>query len=172
MWLDDLYPKAKFADALAMVEKAGHKKRLAAARGEWLNEARSAATANGDADVSLPPLGGDGERTPTRAIAPGDDDIYGSTPLARRPYTAAAVTQNGDIPDEDDLDALMAEAEAQDNGSAAQTNGAREDDLDDLDALMAESEAHPNASKPAAPAAADPSFDEDEEAMREMEGMW
>lgn len=168
MWLDDLYPKAKFADALVMVEKAGHKRKLAAARTEWLNESRPKET--GDDDLSLPPLN-DGQKTPTRAMAPEDEDIYGSTPSARRPQVATTTTtQNNDMPDEDDLDALMAEAEAQDNGpAAAPTNGVPEDDLDDLDALMAESEAHPNPTKPAAPVA-DPSFDEDEEAMREMEG--
>jgi replication fork protection complex subunit Csm3/Swi3 len=32
-WLHDLFPKARFVDALGMVEKAGHKRKLTAARG-------------------------------------------------------------------------------------------------------------------------------------------
>ena len=38
LWLDDLFPKAKFADGLALIEKVGHKKRLKIMRQEWINE--------------------------------------------------------------------------------------------------------------------------------------
>ncbi|OAR05650.1 hypothetical protein LLEC1_04908, partial [Akanthomyces lecanii] len=50
LWLDDLYPKARFLDALAMVEKAGHKKRLMTARNEWLNECKPKPTEEKDDD--------------------------------------------------------------------------------------------------------------------------
>ncbi|GJC97019.1 chromosome segregation in meiosis protein 3 [Colletotrichum higginsianum] len=40
LWLDDLFPKAKFLDALAMVEKAGHKKQIALKRMDWINEGK------------------------------------------------------------------------------------------------------------------------------------
>ncbi|KAH0566291.1 hypothetical protein GP486_000317 [Trichoglossum hirsutum] len=36
LWLDDLYPKAKFADALAMVEKLGHSKKIQIMRKAWI----------------------------------------------------------------------------------------------------------------------------------------
>ncbi|RAK98037.1 Chromosome segregation in meiosis protein 3 [Aspergillus ibericus CBS 121593] len=38
LWLDDLYPRAKFADGLAMIEKLGHSKRLQTMRREWIEE--------------------------------------------------------------------------------------------------------------------------------------
>ncbi|KAI5303278.1 Nuclear control of ATPase protein 2 [Ascosphaera pollenicola] len=39
LWLDDLHPKVKFADGLAIIEKLGHSKRMTTMRKEWLNEA-------------------------------------------------------------------------------------------------------------------------------------
>src|SRR5579862_1682592 len=38
LWLDDLFPKAKFADALAIVEKLGHSKKMQVMRKEWIEE--------------------------------------------------------------------------------------------------------------------------------------
>ncbi|CAG8908587.1 unnamed protein product [Penicillium egyptiacum] len=38
LWLDDLFPRAKFADGLTMIEKLGHSKRIQAMRREWINE--------------------------------------------------------------------------------------------------------------------------------------
>lgn len=40
LWLDDLYPRAKFADGLAIIEKLGHTKRLQTMRKEWINEGK------------------------------------------------------------------------------------------------------------------------------------
>ena len=40
LWLDDLYPRAKFADALAIIEKLGHSKRMQIMRKEWINEGK------------------------------------------------------------------------------------------------------------------------------------
>lgn len=40
LWLDDLFPKARFADALAMVEKEGHKTSMHKMRTEWINESK------------------------------------------------------------------------------------------------------------------------------------
>ncbi|EEP77731.1 predicted protein [Uncinocarpus reesii 1704] len=39
-WLDDLYPRAKFADGLAIIEKLGHSKRLQVMRKEWIDEGK------------------------------------------------------------------------------------------------------------------------------------
>lgn len=38
LWLDDLYPRAKFADGLSMIEKLGHSKRLQTMRRTWIDE--------------------------------------------------------------------------------------------------------------------------------------
>ncbi|KAG5302005.1 chromosome segregation in meiosis protein 3 [Histoplasma ohiense] len=40
LWLDDLYPRAKFADGLAIIEKLGHSKRVQIMRKEWINEGK------------------------------------------------------------------------------------------------------------------------------------
>lgn len=40
LWLDDLYPRAKFADGLAIIEKLGHTKRMQTMRQEWINEGK------------------------------------------------------------------------------------------------------------------------------------
>ena len=40
LWLDDLYPRAKFADALAIIEKLGHSKRMQTMRKEWIRESK------------------------------------------------------------------------------------------------------------------------------------
>ncbi|TQW01281.1 hypothetical protein V2A60_002288 [Cordyceps javanica] len=204
LWLDDLYPKARFLDALAMVEKAGHKKRLMVARGEWLDERRPKSTEDKEDDpfdledrpdtaadaiaaVSLPerPTAGrliqdrDGAQrpsTPTRDHPDDfseDDDLYNVTPRAGpRPGLTAL---QPDAPDDDDLDALMAEAEDHDSRRPVEKAVQPQEDGDDMDDLIAEAEAqdsrpksifgNPSASKPA-----ETDWDDDEAALREMEG--
>ena len=164
LWLDDLFPKARFLDALAMVEKIGHKKRITVARGEWIEEGRPRVGGDTAEDDDFVPPAPDAApnqatlterpKTPTpanRSTAaaaddiPDDDDLYGATPVRNR--TADAV------PEDDDLDAMMAAAEAHDqeqrsrpalsnnNPPQPKAQPENEPDEDDLDALMAESEA-------------------------------
>ncbi|EER28304.1 hypothetical protein CPC735_061770 [Coccidioides posadasii C735 delta SOWgp] len=40
LWLDDLYPRAKFADGLSIIEKLGHTKRMQVMRKEWIDEGK------------------------------------------------------------------------------------------------------------------------------------
>ncbi|KAK2737119.1 chromosome segregation in meiosis- protein [Myotisia sp. PD_48] len=40
LWLDDLFPRAKFADGLSMIEKLGHTKRMQIMRKEWISEGK------------------------------------------------------------------------------------------------------------------------------------
>ncbi|KAK6088957.1 chromosome segregation in meiosis protein 3 [Seiridium cupressi] len=177
LWLDDLYPKAKFLDALGMVEKAGHTRSMRIARMDWINEGKpkNSVDEDDDADLHGEEEGREARRFPAR-VAPifqnsgrqserpktpsiddlfGDDDLYDATPRASRniiPGTEAATTQSGGAPDDkEDLDALMAEEEAQraapvsifGNGQPQPKPISRpvapEDD--DLDAIMAEAEA-------------------------------
>ena len=54
LWLDDLFPRAKFRDALDMVEKVGHSKRMQVMRRAWLDGTkphRRDASPDGDDDV-------------------------------------------------------------------------------------------------------------------------
>ncbi|KAK3337697.1 replication fork protection component Swi3-domain-containing protein [Cercophora scortea] len=183
-WLDDLFPKATFLDALAMVEKAGHKTIMRNQRLKWIEEGRPKPTANDEVywreEASAPrsrhasqpaaPVAPifDKARQERPATPPvddlfGDEDIYNATPRA----DAAPRPAPNDIPDDDDLDALMAEAE---NNAAVTTRSifggggggggvatkptqaSGEPDEDDLDALMAESEAQAAPAKPSQPA--------------------
>lgn len=136
LWLDDLYPKAKFLDALGMVEKAGHTRQMRMARMEWIDEGKpkDAADDNEDIDGFGEVEGRDAAKFPAR-VAPifqnsgrpserpktpsilnddlfGEDDLYDATPKALR-NVAAGTGAMDEQPDEDeDLDALMAEEEA------------------------------------------------------------
>lgn len=216
-WLDDLFPKAKFLDALAMVEKAGHNKMMQKMRVEWIDEGRPKPTVTADggddddpageqerAEVSAPPQAdriapifertASGARPSTPpAEDPFEDDIYGATPIGARKNGGAA--KAGGEPDQDELDALMAEMEQEPRVPARPSGGATksifgdgkpkaaekpksaEPDDDDLDALMAEAEAElgptrpPGADAPSSKAAP-PDFNDDEEAMAEMDGLW
>ncbi|KAM7188827.1 Replication Fork Protection Component Swi3 domain containing protein [Naviculisporaceae sp. PSN 640] len=202
-WLDDLFPKATFLDALAMVEKAGHKTQLKLNRMKWIDDLKPKPSVSTSLDDDDPFAEPDSAvpRQPSR-IAPifekatsaaaalgagtsgndhpgdddlfGDDDIYNATPkrdVQSRPA-------GDDVPDDDDLDALMAEAEANETtaqnkdttrrtvptsfGSifggggvtaskpAPQPTPSAEPDDDDLEALMAEAEAEAQV-KPAPP---------------------
>jgi len=218
LWLDDLFPKAKFLDALAMVEKMGHKKRMQSMRMEWINEGKPKSSVHEDSLFDEPEVAprenGEREQTASR-IAPifekaiterpktpeagADaemDDIYDATPRAARQKPAGrdvrdsiigrgasifgpakTSTVNDGAPDDDDLDALLAEEEMM----QAQTTKvkpvnkpvAQEDDFDDdLDALLAEEDMMQidnTKPKPASkPVPHEDDFDDDMEAMAEM----
>ncbi|KAL7783897.1 replication fork protection component Swi3 domain-containing protein [Trichoderma ceciliae] len=211
LWLDDLFPKARFLDALAMVEKAGHKKRLLTARNEWINEGRpKAGNDDDDGDDDALDIGAVGitqgsqaseggiptertQQTPERGGVPDDDDLYDVTPRAPAGFAnASRPAPPNDAPDDDDLEALMAEAASMDSrqGPNATTSAAKPittsstgdpEEGGDLDALIAEAEdqdrhggRHPSEER----ADGDPEkdkgrdFADDEEAMQEMEGLW
>ena len=84
LWLDDLYPRAKFADGLAIIEKLGHKKRIQIMRREWINE--------GKPRESLDSLG-EGAGKPAKSV----DDKSWEANLRERPRTP--VTAVGDSHD-------------------------------------------------------------------------
>lgn len=50
LWLDDLYPRAKFADALVIIEKLGHTKRMQTMRREWIDEGKPKSSFDKDLD--------------------------------------------------------------------------------------------------------------------------
>ncbi|RYP77492.1 hypothetical protein DL771_001065 [Monosporascus sp. 5C6A] len=182
LWLDDLFPKAKFLDALVMVEKAGHKKHMHMKRMEWINEGKPKPYRDDDGEdifgesnqpeergasrfpARLAPIFQDRAsqrpKTPTRDDLFGDEDIYDATPRAPRitgpadDLNAGKSARSGEMPEDDDLDALMAEEEAQRTaptnsifGSGTVSRPRDQVDQDDLDALMAEAEAQANPSK-------------------------
>ncbi|OAA61895.1 replication fork protection component [Niveomyces insectorum RCEF 264] len=173
LWLDDLFPKARFADALVMVEKEGHKTSMHKMRMEWINESKpkdqpdeeEAEAEQRQADKQQESgqqqqqqqqqrLQGQLSGTVPRetSVPPEEDlideDLYGASPLPTTPgreMQSVANHAGGEMPDEDELDALMAEAmeahEPAHNPPRPPAREEREDEFDDLDALMAEAEA-------------------------------
>ncbi|PSR94006.1 replication fork protection component Swi3-domain-containing protein [Coniella lustricola] len=172
-WLDDLFPKAKFLDALAMVEKIGHTRPLHELRTNLINENKPKSSAVYE-DGGMDAAGTTQEEAGTQQEQPGslapkpmeslssrprtpgrndwfEDDIYNATPAAKRKKTDA---EPQDEPDDDELDALMAQTcgpPSQNRASDRPIEGgfsdrriykkpAPPDDEDDLDALMAEAE--------------------------------
>ncbi|KAG8161192.1 hypothetical protein KVR01_009456 [Diaporthe batatas] len=215
-WLDDLFPKAKFLDALAMVEKAGHHKAMQKMRVDWIDEGRPKSTVVADGGDDDEPTGD--QQQPEEAPAPRQadriapifektasgarpstppaddlfgDDIYGATPIGASKNSRPSDTRGE--PDQDELDALMAEMDQEPSIPSRPTGGPvksifgdgkpkaterprpAEPDDDDLDALMAEAEAEQGPTRPAqVPSSKAPpaDFDDEEEAMAEMDGLW
>ncbi|KAK2038020.1 replication fork protection component Swi3 [Colletotrichum somersetense] len=167
LWLDDLFPKAKFLDALAMVEKAGHKKQIALKRMDWINEGKpksweadedkmdegtKSTAQEKDMTTSAPAItmGTEEQRpiTPEGGQMPDEDDIYGATPLVPvRGREQERSKRPIEEPEDDDLDALMAEAEA-----------------------VSQAEAQPR--QPPAGNFVTEDFADEEAAMAEMDGLW
>jgi replication fork protection complex subunit Csm3/Swi3 len=151
LWLDDLFPRAKFKDALTDVEKVGHTKRMQVTRRAWLDATkprqRDASPEKDDAFVmsgALPEIGT--AENGTNTADKEDDAIFGDS-LPQHEGQDDSSRSNGanDAPDDDELDALLAENSSA--TSVAKTapgqrkKGPFEDDdsdEDDLDALLAE----------------------------------
>ena len=187
LWLDDLYPRAKFRDALAMVEKLGHTKRMQVSRRAWLDATK--ARARGRSPERMGDVEGE-DSVRGEGEAPGWGEGVEASNAAAGDGTEDGRRAHDVVPDDDDLDALLAEnAQPADQASAKpplrqgpfEQDEASEDDGDDeLDALLAEQGFGVlNASSRGAAEAAgskpretDQSFADEEEAMREMEGMW
>ncbi|KAL9109929.1 MAG: hypothetical protein Q9227_005452 [Pyrenula ochraceoflavens] len=137
LWLDALYPKANFADGLAMIEKVGHNKRMQIERKTWIDEGKPKPDYILDNEPS--------NETPSantlnraREASPDDDAnaLFVSDPQQNR-------NVSNDVPEDDDeLDALLA---TQSGAPAAKPSESKapetvDDDEgeDDLDALLAE----------------------------------
>ncbi|KAK7627186.1 replication fork protection component Swi3-domain-containing protein [Phyllosticta citricarpa] len=95
LWLDDLYPRAKLADGLSIIEKLGHKKRMQIMRKAWIDESKPKPTVELDQD-DLDVL-----------MAEGTSEEVGGESQPR-PRSSS----KPDEPDEDELDAFFAAEES------------------------------------------------------------
>ncbi|KAH7346128.1 replication fork protection component Swi3-domain-containing protein [Pyrenochaeta sp. MPI-SDFR-AT-0127] len=154
LWLDDLYPRAKFADALTIIEKVGHTKRMQIMRKDWIDEGKPRRTREQDdeeVDEIIPDMTVaqedaevmDGIEKDDASIAPGVERDGHEPLLQPRKDTEDTA---GDNPDDDELDALLAES--------ADSNAALPRPL------------------PSRPAAVDDPFADEMEAMADMDDMW
>jgi replication fork protection complex subunit Csm3/Swi3 len=146
LWLDDLYPRAKFADALAIIEKVGHTKRMQMMRKDWIDEGKPRRTTEGDdaeddetlQDRAAEDVHGDNMDDVQRAEGTGEADA--GQDRQSQAQSRSAAEQVSIEPDEDELDALLAEGD-QPRASAPKTlptrTAAADDDLfaDEMDAM-------------------------------------
>ncbi|OBT44319.1 hypothetical protein VE00_05856 [Pseudogymnoascus sp. WSF 3629] len=190
MWLDDLFPKAKFGDALRMVEGVGHRKAVAVARRGWIEEGRPGQGGEGDGEVRPQRDGGEVQRG-TERIAPIFTDLASRAAERRE-------TPDADVPDDDpDAIAELYGASPRRGGAVAKpvaqgqqgqasifgsgaviplpgATGEDEEDEDDLAALLAEGGMDVDTlTSTAAPAKTarggeEDEFDDDMDAMAEM----
>lgn len=144
LWLDDLYPRAKFRDALAMVEKVGHTKRMQVTRRAWLEETKGRRQEDENMERR------EGDDTMMSGALDGDD-LFGDAMVQQQENNIGnGAQQQEGMPQKDELDALLAEDSNESQPSnvqqpprsktAAQRGPFEEDepDADELDALMAE----------------------------------
>ena len=173
-WLDDLYPRAKFADGLAIIEKLGHTKRIQVMRREWIQEAKPRASYDNGGDpqkenkhiLSLNEIAASAPKKPSSLRSPAAEDIdsdglYSATPKAKRKQ------DNLDLLTEDKCETLFV-SEDEDGGRPLD---------DELDALLAEEDfskntepvSVTNAGNNTQQSTKNDDFGDDEEAMT---GMW
>jgi replication fork protection complex subunit Csm3/Swi3 len=118
LWLDDLYPRAKFADGLSIIEKLGHTKRVQTMRREWIDEEKPKPFND---TINMP----DSHDLPTRR---SDQNIAGTT-------EAAASAPSGSLPvGSDDQDLFLPDPDAENRPPVSHP----EPDDDDLEDLLRE----------------------------------
>ncbi len=149
LWLDDLFPKARFADGLEIIEKLGHSRRLQVMRREWIDGEKSYGGNGGgdyggktqvvevdDAETqegtgqARDPIQVDGDRGQERSNDPGgrgpEEDLYSATPRAFRRGGAPTGNETNDQPDEDELDGLFVGTVNGGSAGTSQTRGGKE----------------------------------------------
>lgn len=140
LWLDDLYPKAKFKDGLTMVEKLGHTKRMQVSRRAWIDESKGfRRREDEDAETRIGDVEGQGE---------DNDEIFPIPSRSKESGPGHEQSGGADAPDEDELDALMGEEPSAAAPPNTAGNGPTkpqgpfqdddEPDEDELDALLNE----------------------------------
>ena len=194
LWLDDLFPRAKFRDALSTVEKLGHSKRMQMTRKGWLDATKPYQRETSPERVEDVEMSGalPGSKTGGEQRNNGDesdDAIFGDS---LRPNEAVKGDDrresSSNNPEEADLDALFAEqgtSRARKDAAPERSRGPFEEDddpnEDELDALLAErpsgvlngSLADGNEQGKQSSNNREPDgFADDEEAMAGMDDLW
>ncbi|CRL23998.1 Replication fork protection component Swi3 [Penicillium camemberti] len=142
LWLDDLFPRAKFADGLTMIEKLGHSKRIQSMRREWIDEEKprlfdSSGPTREDLENRDPKNPADFNHNPA-AITQDQEGAADQDLFIPDPNESARPTISYPEPEDDDLDDLLRE---QDEPMAdfppdmhASSSRVPDDDNDDYDA--------------------------------------
>jgi len=143
MWLDQLYPRAKFADALQLVEKAGHTKKLQMYRKAWIDEGKPGYVRREDVEQAVEMQ----NAAQNESSAPAHVESGAALEHEIEEDPAALFFAGGDAhdeqdvgdPDEDELDALLAQGdEAPTRPTNKRMAEVESEGEDDLDALLAQ----------------------------------
>lgn len=132
LWLDDLYPRAKFADALTILEKLGHTKRMQLIRKDWIREGRPHRTREDD-EAAI-------EEFRPEPIFPEQDPSgieVASHSAGEDESLRIRNAEEQENPDEDELDALLAESEQPNLPGLPLRNAPQDEDpfADEMDAM-------------------------------------
>lgn len=147
MWLDQLYPRAKFADALQMVEKAGHTKKLQMYRKSWIDEGKPGYVRREDVEQAVDMQ----DAVQIEPSAPASVQVRDAPEQEVEEDPAAMFFADGsghdeqDVggPDEDELDALLAQGEEVPTKATSKPTAEPDSEgEDDLDALLAQQDTH------------------------------
>ncbi|KAJ5532120.1 Chromosome segregation in meiosis protein 3 [Penicillium frequentans] len=181
LWLDDLYPRAKFTDGLAMIEKLGHTKRIQTMRKEWIDDEKRKVFENYTDTRDLPTRlssdqnGGATKEMPNSTTIQAAADGSGSPDDLFMPDPEGTIRQSVShpAPDDDDLEDLLREQYEnmpgeQQAAKQMPNDGLDDDDLDDL--LREQDEDMLKGPQPAkqVPKSGHDDFDAEYEAMNEM----
>ena len=195
LWLDDLFPRFKFKDALTDVEKVGHSKRMQVMRRGWLDATtprQKDPSPEREDDVVMSgalPATSSGEYGANYPDSDDEQTFGKSLSNTEVQNDATKIGQDNDAPEDDDLDALLAESSndgpVTNIAPTQQRKGPFEEDESDegdLDALLAEEPSMAASTSVAGggqssdganeiQTSLDDEFADEEEAMADM-GMW
>lgn len=156
LWLDDLYPRAKFADALAIIEKVGHSRRMQMMRKDWIDEGKPKRSREDEEEIGQ----GNGE----------SDDLYAQDIQARREEIKDSVNRSTEKTSSQTNEKMDASEEDMER---LQQNG--DPDEDELDALLAEETLSKHSAPkilPVRTAVDDDPFADEMDVIADMEDMW
>ncbi|KAJ5295172.1 hypothetical protein PENANT_c035G03075 [Penicillium antarcticum] len=142
LWLDDLYPRAKFVDGLAMIEKLGHSKRIQVMRREWIDEEKprpfDSSEPTREMLEGLQILKNATHHSDSNASASTEQEKSGDGDLFIPDHEGTRQTASYPEPDDDDLDDLLREQDEpmadHPSNVAASSSRPPPDNLDDYDA--------------------------------------
>ncbi|RVD85246.1 uncharacterized protein DFL_003572 [Arthrobotrys flagrans] len=173
IWADNLYPKARFKDAIDMIEKMGSSRGMQRRREEWIEEFKTNRANEDDRLIKK-------ARAVLHADAPRIDAQGRIVLRIADPSSEPERPRSGEKPgggsgggSGEGIDARTdipgADAARKDNGDSLFFEDEDEDDLDDLDEILKQTESSRSAKATGVGEPGDDDFDELDAIMRGME---
>ncbi|KAL4994818.1 replication fork protection component Swi3-domain-containing protein [Aspergillus recurvatus] len=167
LWLDDLFPRAKFVDGLAMIERLGHSKRLQTMRRAWIDEEKPKSAVENTLGILQTNPNDNNVTSYDTSIAVTGQSIPDD--IARPPGGSNDTDEDLFLPDS---------TNHQQSADKSRVPPDDDDEFDELDALLSEHRDEPNTGKPTSTGGAgnghaspdDDDFDELDALLREHEG--